>query len=204
MLRRFLLITLVLPVWTWAAPTPPTPLEQDRYRFPSQVARNGMVVSAEPLASQAGAEVLRQGGNAVDAAVVTSLALAVTLPRAGNLGGGGFMLIRSPQGEVYALDFRERAPSRSTADMLQDGQGNRDAQKATIGGLCVGVPGTVAGLEMALMRFGSLSWKEAVEPARKLAEEGFLVPAWLTAEVERVATLLRRFPDSEGFSCLPG
>lgn len=174
----------------------PTPVEQDRYRFPSTVAQHGMVVSAEPLASQAGVLVLKGGGNAVDAAVVVALALAVTLPRAGNLGGGGFMLIRSPEGQVYSLDFRECAPAAAGETMLQNAAGDRDEEKATIGGLCVGVPGTVAGLEMALQRFGTLSWKDAVEPARQLASEGFLVPSWLSLEIERIRPNLDRFPDS--------
>lgn len=191
-IRVFCLLSLtVLP--TRAVPTP---VEQDRYRFPSVVAEHGMVVSAEPLATQAGLQVLRNGGNAVDAAVVTALVLAVTLPRAGNIGGGGFVLIRDPQGKVYSLDFRERAPAASRETMLQDAQGNRDVEKATIGGLAVGIPGTVAGLEEMQRRFGTITWSQAVEPARKLAEEGFLVPAWLTAEVERVRPGLSRFPDS--------
>ncbi|MBT9588207.1 gamma-glutamyltransferase [bacterium] len=177
----------------WAAPTP---VEQDRYRFPSVVAKKGMVVSAEPLATQAGLQVLKNGGNAVDAAVVTGLVMAVTLPRAGNIGGGGFMLIRSPKGEVFSLDFRERAPAASQENMLQDSEGNRDVDKATIGALCVGIPGTVAGFEMALKRYGTIPWNQAVEPARQLAQEGFVVPAWLTAEVERVRPGLSRFSDS--------
>jgi gamma-glutamyltranspeptidase/glutathione hydrolase len=174
----------------------PTPLEQDRFRFPSQVYQHGMVVSAEPLASQVGVDILRAGGNAVDAAVATALALAVTLPRAGNLGGGGFLLVRSAPQKVEALDFRETAPAASTRDMLLDSEGNRDKLKATVGGLCVGVPGTVAGLVEAHKRYGKLPWKDVVEPARRLAAEGFTVPAWFHAEVERVDPLLGRFPES--------
>jgi gamma-glutamyltranspeptidase/glutathione hydrolase len=182
--------------WVLPAGAAPTPVEQDRYRFPSVVARKGMVVSAEPMATQAGLQVLKNGGNAVDAAVVTGLVMAVTLPRAGNIGGGGFVLIRNPKGEVFSLDFRERAPAASREDMLQDGQGNRDEDKATLGALCVGIPGTVAGFETALARYGTIPWSQAVEPARRLAEDGFVVPAWLTAEVERVRPGLSRFSDS--------
>ena len=184
---------LSLSLYVWAVPTP---VEQDQFRFPSVVAEKGMVVSAEPIASQAGLKVLREGGNAVDAAVVTGLVLAVTLPRAGNIGGGGFALIRRPDGQVFSLDFRERAPAASKEDMLQDGQGNRDEEKATLGGLSVGIPGTVAGLDEMLKKYGTLPWKQAVEPARKVADEGFVVPAWLSAEVERVRPGLSRFPDS--------
>lgn len=195
-MKKFSLSLLCLLFWSGPSRAVPTPVEQDRYRFPSIVASQGMVVSAEPLATEAGLQVLKDGGNAVDAAVVTGLVLAVTLPRAGNIGGGGFMLIRSPQGEVFTLDFRERAPAAAREDMLQDAQGNRDAEKATIGALCVGIPGTVAGFEAALERFGSIPWSQAVEPARRLAEQGFVTPAWLTAEVERVRPGLSRFSDS--------
>jgi gamma-glutamyltranspeptidase / glutathione hydrolase len=174
----------------------PTPLEQDRFRFPAQVYQHGMVVSAEPLASEVGVDILRAGGNAVDSAVATALALAVTLPRAGNLGGGGFLLVRSAPQKVEALDFRETAPAASTRDMLLDDNGNRDKLKATVGGLCVGVPGTVAGLVEAHKRYGKLPWRDVVEPARRLAAQGFSVPAWFHAEVERVDPLLGRFPES--------
>ena len=107
MLRRTLLFFSL----TLAAVAAPTPVEQDRFRFPSAVGRHGMVASPEVRASRAGIQVLKDGGNAVDAAVTMAFVLAVTLPRAGNIGGGGFMLIRDPQGKVYALDFRERAPA---------------------------------------------------------------------------------------------
>ncbi|MBX3170363.1 MAG: gamma-glutamyltransferase [Candidatus Eremiobacteraeota bacterium] len=195
MLRRIVFsLVLLAPLLAGAAPTP---VEQDRYRFPSAAGRHGMVASPEARASRAGIQVLKEGGNAVDAAVTMAFVLAVTLPRAGNIGGGGFMLIRDPQGKVYALDFRERAPAASTRTMLQDGQGDRDADKATVGALSVGVPGTVAGMDLALKRFGRWDLKRAVAPARKIAETGFPVPSWLTDEVERVRPNLTRFPDSK-------
>ena len=149
-----------------------------------------MVVSAEPLASQAGMQTLRAGGNAVDAAVVTALALAVTLPRAGNLGGGGFLLVRSPEGKVYALDFREKAPAAATRTMYVGADGKADNDKATIGALSVGVPGTVAGMDEALRRFGTMTLAQAAAPAQRLAADGFVVPGWLTPEVLRVKKLL--------------
>ena len=189
--------TLLFLSLTLVAGAAPTPVEQDRYRFPSAVGRHGMVASPEVRASRAGIQVLKDGGNAVDAAVTMAFVLAVTLPRAGNIGGGGFMLIRDPQGKVYALDFREEAPAGSTKNMLQDGKGNRDADKATIGALSVGVPGTVAGMDLALKRFGHWDIKRAVAPAHKIAENGFHVPPWLTDEVERVRPGLSRFPDSK-------
>lgn len=195
MLRKFVIsLSLLVPLVAGAAPTP---VEQDRFRFPSAVGRHGMVASPELRASRAGLQVLKDGGNAVDAAVTMAFVLAVTLPRAGNIGGGGFMLIRDPEGKVYALDFRERAPEKSTRTMLQDDKGNRDADKATIGALSVGVPGTVAGMNLAIKRFGSWDLKRAVAPARKIAENGFHVPPWLTDEVERVRPGLSRFPDSK-------
>lgn len=194
MLLRTLLFTTLLLTPVWAQPTP---LEQDKYRFPSRIFDHCAVVSAERKSSEAGMEILKNGGNAVDAAVVTAFMEAVTLPRAGNLGGGGFMLIRNPQGQVFALDFRERAPERSTPTMYLDENGAHLVEKSTVGGLAVGVPGTVAGLDEALKRFGTISLKQAIEPARQVAEEGFVVPRWLTDEVERVREMLTRFPSSK-------
>ena len=193
-MKRVLVAILLVTASVFAAPTP---LEQDKWRFPSAVADHGMVVCGDPMSARAGIEVMKEGGNAVDAVITTALAEAVTLPRAGNIGGGGFMLIRNPQGEVYALDFRQTAPGKSTRDMFVDFKGDRDEDKATVGGLSVAVPGTVAGLDEARRRYGTIPWKRAVQPARKLAEEGFIVPDWLEPEVERVRVLLERFPDSK-------
>ena len=135
-----------------------------------------MVVSQRELASQIGAEILSQGGNAVDAAVATALALAVVLPRAGNLGGGGFMLVYlEEQKKTVAIDYREMAPFAATRDMFLDKSGNYDRKKAQFSLLSAGVPGTVAGLSYALEKYGTLSWKEVIEPALELAENGFVV-----------------------------
>nr|MCS5548696.1 gamma-glutamyltransferase [SAR86 cluster bacterium] len=123
------------------------------------------------------AEVLRQGGNAVDAAVATALALAVVLPRAGNLGGGGFMLVYSEElKKTIAIDYREMAPLQASRDMFLDEKGNYDRRKAQFSLLSAGVPGTVAGLYYALNKYGTLSWGEVLDPAIKLAEDGFVVP----------------------------
>jgi gamma-glutamyltranspeptidase/glutathione hydrolase len=127
-----------------------------------------MVVSTDEYASEVGAGVLRAGGNAVDAAIATSLALAVVNPEAGNIGGGGFMLVRLADGGTAALDYRERAPLAATRDMYLDEEGNLTAA-STVGHLAVGVPGTVAGLWEAHRRFGTLSWAELVAPAIELA-----------------------------------
>ena len=140
------------------------------------IGTSGMVVSQRELASQIGAEILSQGGNAVDAAVATALALAVVLPRAGNLGGGGFMLVYlEEQKKTVAIDYREMAPFAATRDMFLDKSGNYDRKKAQFSLLSAGVPGTVAGLSYALEKYGTLSWQEVIEPALELAENGFVV-----------------------------
>ena len=141
------------------------------------ISQTGMVVSQRKSASEVGAEILRNGGNAVDAAVATGLALAVVLPRAGNLGGGGFMVVYlKDQDKTITIDYREKAPSAAHRDLFLDENGNYDKKKAQFSLLSAGVPGTVAGLHHALTKYGSLSWKEVLEPSIRLAEEGFAVP----------------------------
>ncbi|HEV8433354.1 MAG TPA: gamma-glutamyltransferase, partial [Thermoanaerobaculia bacterium] len=127
------------------------------------------------IASRVGVEVMKKGGNAVDAAVAVAFALAVTWPAAGNLGGGGFMLIREADGKEEAIDYRETAPAAATRDMYLDASGNVIKGASTDGYKAVGVPGTVAGLALVHKRHGKLPWRELVEPARKLAAEGFIV-----------------------------
>ena len=142
-----------------------------------EIGSGGMVVSQRKIASEVGAEILREGGNAVDAAVATALALAVVLPRAGNLGGGGFMLVYSEElKKTIAIDYREMAPIRASRDMFLDEKGNYDRKKAQFSLLSAGVPGTVAGLYYALNKYGTLSWSKVLDPAIKLAEDGFVVP----------------------------
>jgi gamma-glutamyltranspeptidase / glutathione hydrolase len=152
----------------------------------------GLVVAAEPHAAEAGAAVLRSGGNAVDAAVATALTLAVTYPRAGNLGGGGFMLVRMADGTAVAIDFRETAPAGATRDMFVDAGGRVVKGRSTRGHLASGVPGTVAGLALARERFGSgkLSWSQLVEPARGFADKGFTVSSALAEDLRASADLL--------------
>ena len=142
-----------------------------------EIGTGGMVVSQRKVASEVGAKILREGGNAVDAAVATALALAVVLPRAGNLGGGGFMLIYSEElKKTVAIDYREMAPLQASRDMFLDSNGNYDRKKAQFSLLSAGVPGTVAGLHYALKKYGTLSWEEVIDPAITLAEDGFVVP----------------------------
>ena len=137
----------------------------------------GMVVSQRMIASKVGAQILAQGGNAVDAAVATGLALAVVLPRAGNLGGGGFMVIYlKEEDKTIAIDYREKAPSAATRDLFLDENGDYDRKKAQFSLLSAGVPGSVAGFHHALTRYGTLPWEEVLQPAIKLAEDGFVIP----------------------------
>ena len=137
--------------------------------------RDGLVVCVSAPSCDAGASVLAQGGNAVDAAVATAFALAVTHPDAGNLGGGGFMIVRTPSGEVTTFDYRETAPLKSTQTMYLGADGKIDRRLTAAGYLAPGVPGTVRGLELAHKRFGKLPWKQVVMPAVALAEGGFRI-----------------------------
>src|SRR4051812_22810434 len=140
--------------------------------------RGGLVVCTSAPACDAGAAVLARGGNAVDAAVATAFAMAVTLPSAGNIGGGGFMIVRTSQGDATAFDYREKAPLKSTRTMyLRDGK--IDGSLTNAGYLAPGVPGTVRGLALAHRRFGKLPWKDVVLPAVSLADDGFVMSAAL-------------------------
>lgn len=142
-----------------------------------EISTTGMVVSQRMIASQVGADILSQGGNAVDAAVATGLALAVVLPRAGNIGGGGFMMVYLKElDKTIAIDYRERAPAGAHKDLFLDEDGNYDKKKAQFSLLSAGVPGTVAGFYHALTKYGTMSWKEVLVPAIELAEKGFSVP----------------------------
>jgi len=136
----------------------------------------GMVSSQRMLASQIGADILAKGGNAIDAAVATGIALAATLPRAGNLGGGGFMLVYlAKENKTIAIDYREMAPKNAHRDMFLDEEGNVDNKKAQFSHLSSGVPGTVAGLSHALKQYGTMSWQDVIQPTIELAEQGILV-----------------------------
>jgi gamma-glutamyltranspeptidase/glutathione hydrolase len=161
-------------------------------------ARHGMVASTSEIASRVGVDILKKGGNAVDAAVAVGFALAVTWPSAGNLGGGGFMLVRRADGAAEALDYREPAPLAATRDMYLDKDGKVIPGLSTDGYKAVGVPGTVAGFALAHRRHGKLKWAELVEPARKLAAEGFVVNDVLadSLRLESTRTKMSAFPES--------
>jgi gamma-glutamyltranspeptidase / glutathione hydrolase len=136
-------------------------------------AQHAMVVSARELASRAGVEMMRTGGNAVDAAVATGFALAVVHPAAGNLGGGGFMLVRMADGRTHFLDYREMAPAAATRDMYLDAQGNVIEDASEIGYKAIGVPGSVAGMVYAEQKYGKLTLKQVMTPAIRMAREGY-------------------------------
>ena len=160
-------------------------------------AKNGMVSSASKLASEVGAETLRQGGNAVDAAVATAFALAVTWPSAGNIGGGGFLVYHGDDGEATTFDFREKAPMAATERMYLGLDGTVVNNSNHFGPLAVGVPGTVAGLYLAHSRLGSLPWEDLVQPAVELAREGIPITYSLQTGFERSASRFRQYPASE-------
>jgi len=154
----------------------------------------GMVVTAQHLATQIGADVLAKGGNAVDAAVAVGYALAVVYPAAGNLGGGGFMTLHLAEGRETFIDFREKAPLAATVDMFLGSDGNVVKGRSTVGHLAVAVPGTVAGLELALARYGTKPRAALIAPAAKLADRGFVLDAGDVRMFQAVADGLKADP----------
>jgi len=189
------------------APTPPGPARPATGINPAwphaggariATGRNAMVVSGSPIASEVGRDILAAGGNAVDAAVAVGFALAVVHPEAGNIGGGGFMLVRLSDGTVAALDYRETAPALATHDMYLD----RAGQPTTLsdkGHLAAGVPGAVAGLVEAHRRFGRLAFREVITPAIRLAEDGFIVDDYRSRSIDNYRAWLYTFPASRRY-----
>jgi gamma-glutamyltranspeptidase/glutathione hydrolase len=159
-------------------------------------AAHGMVATDEELGSQAGIEILKRGGNAVDAVVAVAFALAVVEPAAGNIGGGGFMLIRLADGKTTFLDYRETAPGKATRDMYIRKDGKLDEEASVIGYRSVAVPGTVAGLELALKNYGTMKLADVMAPAIGLAEQGFRVSDKLARELEEERPGLQKFTNS--------
>ncbi|MBC3920629.1 gamma-glutamyltransferase [Undibacterium sp. CY18W] len=160
-------------------------------------AKQGMVATEQALASQVGLDILKRGGNAVDAAVAVGFALAVVLPNAGNIGGGGFMVIHdSKSGKDIALDFRELAPEKATRDMYLDANGKVISGKSLFSHLAVGVPGTVAGMDLALRKYGSMKWKDVIAPAIRLAEQGFEISPHLAEVIDSSKNQLGKWPAS--------
>ena len=182
--------------------------EEEREWATSAVrARKGMVVSDESLASAAGVKILKRGGNAVDAAVAVGFALAVVEPQAGNIGGGGFMLVRLNDGQSHFVDYRETAPAKSSRDMYTQAGVDKDA--SVVGWKSVAIPGTVAGLTLALKTYGTKSISEVMDPAIELAAKGFPVDQRLAKLLQDESSTLGQFSTTkriflDGASAKPG
>ena len=197
-----LLCALHVPAFADSLP----PIIENSARALPVLGKTGMVVAQEGKAARIGLDMLKRGGNAIDAAVATGFALAVTLPRAGNLGGGGFMLVHlAKEARTIALDYREIAPASTTPDIFLDGKGDADPRKSRESGLAVGVPGTVAGLTLAHARWGSgkLTLADLIAPAIALAREGVLVDDDLADSLPRAASRLGRYPASRAIFLNP-
>src|SRR5271155_183162 len=189
-MQRIPLLRILAPILAAALIVPPAGARDPVY------ASNGMVVAQEPLAADVGVAVLKSGGNAIDAAVAVGFALAVTYPFAGNLGGGGFMLIRLADGRSDFIDFRESAPAKALHDMYLDS--NRAlTEDSIIGWRASGIPGTVRGLELAHKKFGSKPWSTLLQPAIDLAANGFPVSRWQMESWREYEYSLSRFPESK-------
>ena len=207
-LRGRLTIVLCTLVCACAAAPDPTPTRQAIIRYDTVhhpvIGLHGMVVSQNELATDIGRDILQQGGNAVDAAVATGFALAVTLPRAGNLGGSGFMLVHlAESGETVALDYRSMAPLVSDPDLFRNADGEIDWAALTHGARAAAVPGTVAGLYEAWQRWGSMPWQELVAPARKLAADGIVVTHDLAFALSQGTQTMGQFPSSAAIYLRP-
>src|SRR5689334_20562069 len=188
-LSRFLLVV----VFISSSVTPASAREPVR-------GRHGMVASTNEVASRVGVEIMKRGGNAVDAAIAVAFALQVTHPAAGNLGGGGFMMIRLKNGRTTAIDYREMAPAAAHRDVYLDKNGNliEGEGGSLVGYRAAGVPGTVRGMELALKKYGSgkLSWAQLIEPARRLAGAGFTVTYSLARSLENNHGYLSKYPET--------
>jgi gamma-glutamyltranspeptidase/glutathione hydrolase len=164
-------------------------------------AKHGMVASTNEVASQVGVDVLKRGGNAVDAAIAVAFALQVTHPAAGNLCGGGFMMIRLSNGKTTAIDYREMAPAAATRNIYLDNNGNvlKGEGGPLVGYRAAGVPGTVRGMELALKKYGSgkLTWSQLIEPARRLAANGFTVTNSLSRSLRSDEAYLSKYPETK-------
>ncbi|MDX1623841.1 MAG: gamma-glutamyltransferase [Gemmatimonadota bacterium] len=197
MIRRALAPLLLL-----LATAAPAAGQQARWWSPV-VADTAMVASAKAEATQVGLDVIRRGGNAVDAAVAVHFALAVTLPYAGNIGGGGFMIVRRPDGVVHAYDYRERAPLAAAADMYLDEEGEVIEGASWFGWQAVATPASVAGMALVHERHGTVPWSELVAPAIRYAEEGFAVDPYTHRAIASKEEAIRRYPAAAAI-LLPG
>ncbi len=194
--RAFVVLTLMLVITS-------THAQENRGGVPAilaapVIARHGMVVSQERLSAEVGADILKRGGNAIDAAVATGFAMAVTYPRAGNIGGGGFMVIHLAHGRDIAIDYRETAPSAATRDMFLGLDGQPDIAKSRDSALGIGVPGTVAGLALTLRDYGSgkFTLADILKPAIALARDGFVIADDIADTLPSMVRRMERWPDS--------
>lgn len=193
-MRKTLALALIVAACRPAsAPAPATSTVSETQSGGGAFGTHGAVASDAPLASQAGIEILKAGGNAVDAAVAVGFALAVVYPEAGNLGGGGFTLIRMADGRVASVDYREVAPLAATRDMYAADSGRRGGGSSVVGPLASGVPGSVAGLVAQHQRFGSLALARVITPALRYAERGFTVDSALAGSLARHSNLIGQF-----------
>src|SRR5881628_1579096 len=164
-------------------------------------ARHGIVASTNEIASRVGVDIMKRGGNAIDAAIAVAFALAVTHPAAGNLGGGGFMMIRLKNGKSTAIDYREMAPAAATRNIYLDKEGKliEGEGGSLVGYRAAGVPGTVRGMELALKKYGSgrLTWSQLIEPARRLAANGFVVTYSLSHSLRSNKDYLSKYPETK-------
>lgn len=181
-LAALILLVFATPA-AWPQSVAPLSYGVENDIFHPVTAPHGMVASVDKTATEVGVAILRQGGNAVDAAVAVGFALAVTHPQAGNLGGGGFMLLRTPAGYTTAIDFREMAPQGASRTMFIGADGNADSRLSLTSPLASGTPGTVAGLTLALSRYGSMNLAQVMRPAIRLAEKGFTVNQALAGDL---------------------
>ena len=187
-MKRFIILLSAFTVFACSIST-----DEKKARVRGPIAQKAMVVSAHPLATKVGIEVLKRGGNAVDAAIAVQFALAVVFPGAGNIGGGGFLLIREKDGKIASIDFREKAPAAARADMFLGETGEVIDKLSTRGHLAAGVPGSVAGMAEAHKRYGTLSWKELLQPAIELALNGFELTEKEAADLNSVQEDLKKY-----------
>ncbi|MCP4322324.1 MAG: gamma-glutamyltransferase [Alteromonadales bacterium] len=203
LIKVALLISLFFASLSYATPPPANTPKQTAIYSNISIhhpvwAKSAMVATQEALATQIGVDILKQGGNAVDAAVAVGYALAVTLPRAGNLGGGGFMLVYlNKENKAIAIDYREKAPANASRDMYLDETGKVQNQLSRFTGLAVGVPGTVMGLELARKKYGTFSREKLIAPAIKLAKQGIIVTPDLASSLNRALPRLSKWPTSQ-------
>ncbi|MFN0278223.1 MAG: gamma-glutamyltransferase [Pyrinomonadaceae bacterium] len=196
-ISKFFILTAICGLFLFGLPIYPKAFSARREAVRGQ---NAMVASQHELASKVGVEIIKKGGNAVDAAIAVGLALAVVYPEAGNIGGGGFMLIGKPSGEAHVIDYREMAPQAASRDMYVDKDGNlvKGDGSSLTGYRAVGVPGTVAGFDLAFKKYGSgkVKWKDLVEPSRVLASEGFSLSQRLAEKLKDSKDGLAMYEDS--------